>query len=90
MTTTSIFRHEQNQEQNNNKQHRNIKGGVAIAIREIYAENIYQINRIGKPIMEIRFETGHSVNNLPIINTYAPHMRYGEDEIHEYWIKIQN
>ena len=39
------FCHGGGQEQNNNEQHHNIKG-VAIAIRKIYAENIYQIDRI--------------------------------------------
>ena len=35
-------------ERNGNEQRKKIKGGVAIAIYKIYAENIYRINRIDK------------------------------------------
>ena len=34
---------------------------------------IYKIN--GR-IMEIRLKTGKSINNISILNTYAPHMGY--------------
>ena len=34
----------------------NTKGGVAIAIRKAYSNNIYQINRISKRIIEIRLK----------------------------------
>ena len=39
--------------------------------------------------MGIRFKTGNSIKNLPILNTYAPHMNYDNDEIQGYWAGIQ-
>ena len=54
----------------------NPKGGVAIAIRKSFTENIYQINRINNRIIEIRMKTGdakkisqYSVLMLLICNT---------------------
>ena len=72
-----------------NENQQNIKGGVAIAIRKTYNNNIYQINRIDKRIIEIRLKTGKSIKNISILNSYAPHMSYDKEEIKEYWARIQ-
>ena len=39
--------------------------------------------------MELRLKTVDSINNISIINTYAPHMSYEWEEINKYWSKTQ-
>ena len=59
------FCHDQNPIKENENQ-QNIKGCVAIAIRKTYNNNISQINRIDKRIIEIRLKQGNlSRTSLP-------------------------
>ena len=39
--------------------------------------------------MEIRSKTGKSINNLSILNTYAPHMQYDQEDISNYWEEVR-
>ena len=39
-------------------------------------------------MMEIRIRTGNGVDNISILNTYAPHMQYNEDGRSDYWGQV--
>ena len=58
--------------------------GIAFFRHNTIIPNILQINRINGKMVEIRFRTGRNVPNLPILNTYVPHMGYNFDKVDTY------
>ena len=67
----------------------NIKAGVAIAIKNTLLNNITQVNRVNNRIMEIRIKTGKNLQNINILNTYAPDMNHNDNDIYQYWQQVE-
>ena len=70
---------------NNNISH---PGGTAIIIRQTLIQHIQKVIRINGRIMEIRLKTGLKNQTLSILNTYAPHMGYQNEQINAYWATL--
>ena len=49
-----------------------ITAGVAIAIKKQWGNNIIHVNRINSRIIAIRPRKGMNLQNISILNTYAP------------------
>ena len=78
-------------ERDSNNSHANrCIGGVGIAIKSNLVIHIKSINRINERLMDIRLANNNNNKNISIINSYAPHMGYGNKIIEEYRNDINN
>ena len=59
----------------------NKRAGVAIIVRTNMLHVIKEIHRINGRMMEIRIKCESPINNISIINTYAPHSGYEKETI---------
>ena len=50
---------------------------------------VKSIRKIGGRTIEIRIETGASIKDMSILNTYAPNMGYDIETINNYWDKTK-
>ena len=59
-------------------------------IKENWYRNIEKITRHSHRAMQISLNTGQKNKTLQILNTYAPHMVYNQENRDEYWEEIKN
>ena len=60
---------------------------MSIAIRKNLVPLVKKIHRIGGRAMEIRIKTDNKIQDISILNTYAPHLGYSIEVIKNYWIE---
>ena len=63
----------------NREEHGEKRAGVAIAIKMELLPLVKNVYKIDGMAMEMRIKTCKSINDISILNTYAPHIGYSED-----------
>ena len=70
---------------NSNEFDTNKKAGVAIAIKQTLLRHVKGIYKINGRLTELRLKTGKSIEDISILNPYAPHIGYPITHINNYW-----
>ena len=64
-------------------------GWAAVMVKKEWGNTITEIARYSHRCIKIKIQTNMKSKTLHLINTYAPHMRYGRQERDEYWREIK-